>query len=152
MEHRIMSEPMKPILTEVIYDMLWASVAVVVVVILSIPLALAILAALALLLLPEAVGHLSWTHLILQLEPLKQVTPHALFSFVKGLFVMAWVFAFFAKLLVLPDEQNMVILQRRIREKRNARRNGAVAARLNMPLRNASSRASVDERKADESC
>lgn len=145
----IMSEPMPPTLTEVIYDMLWASVAVVVVAILSIPLALAILAALALLLLPEAVGHLSWTHLILQLEPLKQVTPHALFSFVNDLFVMAWGFAFFAKLLVLPDEQNMVIQQRRFREKRN---NGDVAARLNMPLRNASSRVSVDERKADESC
>ncbi|MFA6994786.1 MAG: hypothetical protein WC246_04140 [Candidatus Paceibacterota bacterium] len=118
-----MPELTKLTLTEFIYDVLWTFMTVIVVAILSIPLALAILAALALLLLPEAVGYLSWTHLILQLEPLKQVTPHTLFSLVKGLFVMAWGFAFFAKLLVLPDEQNIVIQQRRFREKRrNSRR------------------------------
>uniref|UniRef100_E6QB66 Uncharacterized protein n=1 Tax=mine drainage metagenome TaxID=410659 RepID=E6QB66_9ZZZZ len=144
----IMSEPMPPTLTEVIYDMLWASVAVVIVAILSIPLALAILAALALLVLPEAIGwHQSWAHILSELN--RAGAPHALFSITKQLFVASWIFAFFAKLLVLPDEQNMVIQQRRFREKRN---NGDVAARLNMPLRNASSRVSVDERKADESC
>jgi len=146
-----MPEPMKPILTEVIYDMLWASVAVVVVAILSIPLALAILAALALWILPEAIGwHQSWAHILSELN--RAGAPHALFSIIKQLFVASWLFAFFAKLLVLPDEQNMVIQQRRFREKRNARRNGAVADRLNMPLRNASSRVGVDEPKADESC
>ena len=119
-----MPEPMKPKLTEVIHDMLWACGTLILVAIQSIPLALAILVALALWFLPEAIGwHQSWAHIISELN--RAGAPHALFSITKQLFVLSWFFAFFTKLLVLPDEQNLVVQQRLVREKR---RNEAVVA------------------------
>ena len=120
-----MPEPMKPKLTEVIHDMLRACGTLILVAIQSIPLALAILVALALWFLPEAIGwHQSWAHIIPP-ELNRAGAPHALFSITKWFFVASWVFAFFTKLLVLPDEQNLVVQQRLVREKR---RNEAVVA------------------------
>ncbi len=120
-----MPEPMKPKLTEVIHDMLWACGTLILVAIQSIPLALAILVALALWFLPEAIGwHQSWAHIIPP-ELNRAGAPHALFSITKRFFVASWVFAFFTKLLVLQDEQNLVVQQRLVREKR---RNEAVVA------------------------
>ena len=108
---------MKPKLTEAIYDMLWACVTLIVVAIQSIPLALAILVALALCILPEAIGwHQSWVRIISEVNGAG--APHGLFFITKQLFVLSWIFAFFTKLLVLPDEQNMMMHQCRMREKR----------------------------------
>ena len=119
-----MPEPMKPKLTEVIHDMLWACGTLIVVAIQSIPLALAMFVALTLWILPEAIGwHQSWAHIISELN--RAGAPHALFSITKQLFVLSWFFAFFTKLLVLPDEQNLVVQQRLVRKKR---RNEAVVA------------------------
>lgn len=112
-----MSEPTKPALTEVIYDMGWAVVALVSMAILSIPLALAVFMALVLLILPEAIGwHQSWAHIIPELN--RAGAPHVLFSTTKQFFVVSWFFAFFTKLLVLQDGQNLVVQQRLVREKR----------------------------------
>ena len=95
---------MKPTLTEAIHDMLWAYVTLIVVAIQSIPLALAILVALALCILPEAIGwHQSWVRIISELN--RAGAPHELFSTTKQFFVVSWFFAFFTKLLVLPERE-----------------------------------------------
>ena len=103
---------MKKITSEAIYDMAWGVATLVVIVILSIPLALAIFVALMLCLLPAAVEHQSWAHIV---SSFNQVTPHGLFSFMEGLFVASWVVAFIAKTMVLPDEQNLVIREQKRR-------------------------------------
>lgn len=113
-----MPEPMKPKLTEVIHDMLWACGTLIVVAIQSIPLALAMFVALTLWFLPEAIGwHQSWAHIIFELN--QAGVPHRLFFIVKQLFVVAWVFALSVKILTLQDAQNLVVQQRLIRERRN---------------------------------
>lgn len=125
---RIMPEPIRLKSTEAIYDLTWAVVTMVVQSVLSVPLALAILVALALCILPGAVGwHQGWAHIISELN--RTGAPRELFAITKRLFEASWIFAFFAKLLVLQDEQNLVVQQRLVREKaREKRRNEAVAA------------------------
>lgn len=105
MERRIMSEPMKPKLTEAIYDLIWLFVTCVVLAIQSIPLALAILVALALWLLPEAIGwHQSLAHILSELN--RAGVPHGLFFITKQLFVVSWFCAFFTKLLDREKRRN----------------------------------------------